>query len=199
MANETNNADKLIERIRLDSMEEISRMNAAADDEIKRARELADNDVWEIEGETGVRIARERDSILERSRTNAQLDARKYTLEKKRELLDSVFVNAGKKLDALSGAQREALLSRTLLNEADGGEQLCPAPADMDALTRLLPEINKQLASSGKAPLTLGAAAKIAAGFILVAPGYEKDCSFAAMLRDTREVHEAEVAGLLFL
>ena len=65
--------------------------------------------------------------------------------------------------------------------------------------TRALAELNAALAQSGRAPLTIAPAdADITGGFILKAAGYEKNCSFAAVLREVRAAEESAVAGILF-
>ena len=199
MTNETNNADKLLQRIRLDAAEEISKLNAEADSEIKRLNELSEHDIWEIEEERAVRIAQQHKGILERSRTNAELDSRKYTLSAKRKLLDSVFTQAAGRLAGLEGPERDSLLTAVAIREADGGEKLLPDVVDAPAFARLLDEINAGLKAQGKAPVTLGEPVSIGGGFLLAAPGYEKNCSFAAMLREVREREESSVAGLLSL
>ena len=59
--------------------------------------------------------------------------------------------------------------------------------------------VNAALAQSNRAPLTIAPAdADITGGFILKAAGYEKNCSFAAVLREVRAAEESAVAGILF-
>ena len=66
-------------------------------------------------------------------------------------------------------------------------------------MAEVLQKANAKLAETGRAALTLGAVdASIKGGFTLVSRGYEKDCSFEAMLRDARDRLEGGVAKRLF-
>ncbi|MEG1547498.1 MAG: V-type ATP synthase subunit E family protein [Clostridia bacterium] len=199
MANDLNNADKLIERILADAHEEAEHTAQEAQESIQQVKELAGHDVWEILSEAQIRSKRLRDDILERSRTNAELDSRKYMLAAKRGVVEHVFSTAYEQMCALSGAERDALLTTCILAEADGGEAIIPSLADEAALSRLLDGINATLASNGKSALTLlSASGTFDAGFILRSRDYEKNCSFAAMLREMREHEESSVANILF-
>ena len=199
MANELNNPDKLIERILADAREAADGIRAAAETDEARIDQLADNDVWEIESEAQLQAKRLREDVLERSRTNAELDSRKYALSARRQVVDKAFDEAYRRLCALSGAERDKLLTLLAVRECDGGETLLPAQADEDAFKRLLSAINEELKAVGKAAITLGAAEpSLDGGFILHAAGYEKNCSFSAALREVREYDQSRVAALLF-
>ncbi len=199
MANELNNPDKLIERILADAQAEADELRAQAQEDVRKVNELSENEAWELSSDAAMRAKKQREDILERSRTNAELDSRKYALFARRRVVDEAFAAAEQRLNALSGAELDALLVSIAVRESDGGEALLPAPADEKAFSRLLPEINKALASSGKKPLTLGAATDgIARGFMLQAAGYEKNCSFAAALHEVHEYDSSRVAALLF-
>ncbi|MDO5112577.1 MAG: V-type ATP synthase subunit E family protein, partial [Clostridia bacterium] len=137
--------------------------------------------------------------ILERSRTNAELDSRKYALKAKRDVVESAFTAAYDGLCALQGQERDSLLKAMAVREALGGETVAAAPGDVDAMKRLLGEINAELAKAHKAELKMGNAAEnIGGGFLLQGEGFEKNCSFEAMLRDAREAEESKVAQILF-
>ena len=199
MANDLNNADKLIERIMSDAREEADRMSAETQTALDRIEELFEHDKWELDMDTAEKTKKLSAGISERSRTNAQLDSRKYALRERRTVIDEAFAAASDKLYGLKGAERDSLIKAVAVREADGGETLRPAKADAEILGgRLLGDINAALKAAGKAPVTLGEVSDIRAGFILVGAGYEKDCSFAAMLREVREREESSVAGILF-
>lgn len=198
MANDINNADRLIERILSDAREDAEKTAGEAKEGMARVAELAGHDIWEIELDAKLKADKLRESILERSRTNAALDSRKYALTAKRNVVAEAFSAAARALLALSGAERDALLTSCALREAEGGETIRPARADYDAIKRLLPDINAGLAKNGRAALALGEACEAEGGFSLVGGSYEKNCSFSAMLREVQEREESRVADILF-
>jgi vacuolar-type H+-ATPase subunit E/Vma4 len=199
MAEITNNTERLIERITEAASDEAAAILAKAREEIERAALIAQDEIFSIEKGAQARAERDREDILERSRTNTELDARKYALKARREVLDEAFEKAQGMLLALSGDQRRALLERLLTSEAEGGESIAVAAADANLIYELAGQINQKLQAAGKATLVPGGIAEgIAGGFILRAAGYEKNCSFEALLRDARAAYESEVAAELF-
>jgi V/A-type H+-transporting ATPase subunit E len=199
MAEITNNTERLIERITEAARDEAAAIFEKAREEIERAMLIAQDEIFSIEKGAQARAEREREDILERSRTNAELDARKYALQARREVLDEAFEKAQGMLLALSGDQRRALLERLLASEAEGGESIAVAAADANLIYELAGQINQKLQAAGKATLVPGGIAEgIVGGFILRAAGYEKNCSFEALLRDARAAYESEVAAELF-
>lgn len=199
MAKDLNNGERLLSAI-------VEGAKAEAEVVLSQARARAKAIEAEAEAEA-VRILTEAEAkaraakadILERSRTNAHLDARKHALAEKRALIDEAFAAAAEQLNALFGAERDAVLTKLLLTSAEGGETIHPAKADATALAALLPSINAQLASANKAPLTLGQPREdIRGGFLLAGGSYEINCSFEAVLRDLRAAEESGVAAILF-
>lgn len=200
MANDLNNgAERLLQRIMDDAASAAADTAKAAQAEIERIKELAGKDAAAAAEECAAATEKAKADILERSRTNAELDSRKYALQKKRELVEDVFALAFKGLCALDGKERDELLCSTASREALGAEKIIPAAADAQNINRLLEGINGALKEKGVAPLTLGEATEeIGGGFLLKGEGYEKNCSFEAMLRDVRETEESQVAQILF-
>ncbi len=200
MANDLNNgADKLLARILADAQTVAQQQETAAKAEIFKIKELAQHDVQAVKEEFEFRCKKAEADILERSRTNAELDSRKYALKAKRDVVESAFTAAYEGLCALQGQARDELLKTMAVREALGGEVIAAAKADVDAMQRLLDGINAELAKAGKAKLTMGdAAPSIGGGFLLQGEGFEKNCSFEAMLRDAREAEESKVAQILF-
>lgn len=137
--------------------------------------------------------------ILERSRTNAGLDSRKHALMQKRAVIDEAFAEAALALRTLAGPAREAILNKLLLENAEGGETIYPAPPDAAALAGLLKGVNERFVALGKAPLVLGEPREgLGGGLLLAGPSYEIDCSFEAVLRDLHAAEESSVARILF-
>ncbi len=199
MANNNSGADALIGRILADAQAEADAALADADNEAERIALIAKDECFRTENETELRTKRLNDAAQEKSRTNAALDSRKYALKVKRALIDEAFALAAERMEQKSDAERSALIKALLIREAEGGEMIIPAVRDEANAKGVLAEVNAALAQSGRAPLTIAPAdADITGGFILKATGYEKNCSFAAVLREVRAAEESAVAGILF-
>lgn len=199
MANNNSGADALIGRILADAQAEADTALADADKEAERIALIAKDECFRTENETELKTKRLNDAAQEKSRTNAALDSRKYALKVKRALIDEAFALAAERMEQKSDAERSALIKALLIREAEGGEMIIPAARDEANAKSVLAEVNAALAQSGRAPLTIAPAdADITGGFILKATGYEKNCSFAAVLREVRAAEESAVAGILF-
>ena len=193
MANNNSGADALIGRILADAQAEADTALADADKEAERIALIAKDECFRTENETELKTKRLNDAAQEKSRTNAALDSRKYAL------IDEAFALAAERMEQKSDAERSALIKALLIREAEGGETIIPAARDEANVKSVLAEANAALAESGRAPLTIAPAdADITGGFILKAAGYEKNCSFAAVLREVRAAEESAVAQILF-
>ena len=199
MAMDVKNSERLLSSI-LDSA------RAEADAILAQGKERAEAIQAEAQAEAA-RIAQEaeakamaaRTDVLERSRTNAGLDARKAALAQRRAVVDAAFEEALGAMCQLDEAARKDLLKKLLLENAEGGECISPAQGDAASLAQLLPAVNQTLAQGGTAPLTMGDPRPgIQGGFFLVGASYELNCSFEALLRDLRETEVSKVADLLF-
>jgi vacuolar-type H+-ATPase subunit E/Vma4 len=139
-------------------------------------------------------------AVLERSRTNAELFGRKLALQKRREVLDRVFDSAYIRLCGLDEEARADVCVKMLLREAEGAEEIKPAKAERALLIKQLTRINARLKEKGVSPLTMAQedAEGMEHGFLLAGNGYEKDCSFRALLRDARAAEDTKVAAILF-
>ena len=200
MANDLNKgAERLTARILEDARAEAAKSAQAAEAEANRIKELAAAEAEKVRAGYKTQAESTARDILERSRTNAQLDAIKFALTAKRQVLDEAFKGALDKLNALDGDVRDGLIESLALRAAHGGEELCPSKADAERAARLLERINAALKEKGKAPLTIGEGADVDGGFLLRGKGYEMNCSFEAMLSDFRQAEESGVAKILFV
>ncbi|MDR0840116.1 MAG: V-type ATP synthase subunit E [Christensenellaceae bacterium] len=199
MANDLNNGEKLLSCILDSARVEADSMIADAKAQAAVVAERAETEVRRIEDDAAKRAKRAHADILERSRTNAELDSRKYALAQKHVVVDAAFDEALKQLGGESGPARDALLNRLLQENSEGGERVEPAQADAARIEPLLAAVNAALLQKGKAALTLGQPRPgICGGFFLIAEGYEINCSFEAILRDLRGAETAGVAQILF-
>lgn len=124
--------------------------------------------------------------------TRAALEGKKSVLSSKRAVIDCVFTGAYQALLKLSASERGRICENMLRAETEGGETIVPAAADrktIEAALRAMPE-KKLTLSADNAPID--------GGFLLLAKGFEKDCSFASLLDLVRGEEETNVAKLLF-
>ncbi len=199
MPNQVNNGlDALIERILADARKDAEATLSEAQREAQAMMERTERQADALKADYERRRIELASSILDTSRTNAQLEGRKAALERRRELIDRAFAAAFEKLCALTGQRRESLLSGLLIRESEGGETVRCAVRDRDIVDGLLQKVNDELSKRGLNPLSLGEDAPVIGGFILTADKYEKNCSFEALLEEAKAAYEGEVAGILF-
>ena len=131
-------------------------------------------------------------AVIDGCRTRAAIDGKKGILQKKREIIDLVYLRAYETLLSLDAVQRGVICRCMLLHEAEDGERVRPAKADRKAIA-------ERLKQGGLPGVQLDDDdAPHDGGFILVGDGYEKDCSFASLMRELRDAEETRVAGMLF-
>lgn len=184
--------NKLVERILTDARsaaeQTLSEANATAmtlsADNVQKLNAMRQD--FEQKRETAVQ------SVLDGSRTRASIDGKKAALGKKRALIDVVFARSYDALCALDENKRGEICKRLLAAEAEGGEIVLPAKADRQQIAAILATMNS-------VDLTLSEQdAPFDGGLLLVGRGYEKDCSFRAVLSALRDAEETAVANLLF-
>ncbi|MDL2235816.1 hypothetical protein LJC07_06685 [Christensenellaceae bacterium OttesenSCG-928-L17] len=192
MANEMiAGAEALVERILQEARDDAAASLKEAEEACERIRLDA---VREAERTAAEATKRREDAvyaILDRSRTNAELSARKQALAKRRKVLDRAFDEAYSRLCELDEEQRARVCLGMLRREAEGGETVVPAARDRKLIEQLLPKIDVKLVLSKED-------AALENGFLLVGDGFEKDCSFLAVLRDIRTAEDANVSAILF-
>ena len=106
MANE-NGAEKLIERILAEARQDAEAVLQQADDQAGRLNGAAQAEADAIRTAAEAKGNKIREEILERCRTNAKLDARKHILAAKRGLMEEAFDLAERRLEEMSGKERD--------------------------------------------------------------------------------------------
>lgn len=125
-------------------------------------------------------------------KATAVLEARKYRLGKKRQLISRCYDKARAALCALSDKEKSRFLSRLLQSYAETGETVLISKNDKEVVTQ------KFLDGFGK-KLVLGKTfAEIEGGLILQGNGYDKNLSLDKLLTAVRNDTEANVAKVLF-
>ena len=132
----------------------------------------------------------------------AELEARKNSLDSKRQILEEAYNLAAKELAQLTDEKWKKLIVAIVNNASvTGQEQLCVPAKDLDKYKNgLLLESNAALAAKGKkGELTLAEErAPFTDGILLIGKNSDVDCSFATILQEMRRKTEREVAAILF-
>lgn len=131
----------------------------------------------------------------------AELDQRKLMLAAKREVIDQAFEDALGRMRKMPDEERAAYMQRLLMESAGGDEEIIPSSEDAHLFTpAFMQEINARMKQIGR----LGAlrmateTREMGGGFVLRKGGMEINCSFFAVLSQSKPQLEAEVAGILF-
>lgn len=138
-------------------------------------------------------VKEKRESILDRKAAAARLECAKILLSEKRRVIDGVYAEALKRLNALDKAECLALTARLLTEYAEEGDVIEFAenyPCAEDA-ARLPVTAEKKLSVSSRR-------AKIDGGFLLYGVSSDKNLSYGALLAADREEYQAEIAAELF-
>ena len=132
----------------------------------------------------------------------AELEARKNSLDSKRQILEEAYLLAAKELAQLEEEKWKKLIIAIVRNASvTGQEKLCVPAKDFAKYNNgLLQEINAALAAKGKrGELSLAEdAAPFNDGVLLIGKNSDVDCSFATILQEMRRKTEREVAAILF-
>ena len=184
-------SDALIARILDDAEKEAARITSEANENAAAVRREGEKRISALRAEANKQREQAGKDMLDGCRTRAELSGRKLTLSAKRALLDKVYEQAYARLAALAGQQRDTLLLSLIRREAQDGDTLVPAAADRDTLTKLIPSAGVSVTLSGDAVSADG-------GFLLLGRGYEKDCTFRAVMAEAWTDAETETAAMLF-
>ena len=132
----------------------------------------------------------------------AELEARKNSLDSKRQILEEAYLLAAKELAQLEEEKWKKLIIAIVRKASvTGQEKLCVPAKDLAKYQNgFLLEINAALAAKGKrGELSLAEeAAPFADGVLLIGKNSDVDCSFATILQEMRRKTEREVAAILF-
>lgn len=132
----------------------------------------------------------------------AELEARKNSLDSKRQILEEAYNLAAKELAQLTDEKWKKLIIAIVNNASvSGQEKICVPVKDLPKYKNgFLLEINADLTAKGKTgELALAEeAAPFADGVLLIGKNSDVDCSFATILQEMRRKTEREVAAILF-
>ena len=124
-------------------------------------------------------------------RATAELDAKKYTLNRKQQLITRCYELAYEKLTKMSEADRLDLIGTLIEKHAEKGETVYITQADAKGVTQVwLNGFEKDL-KLGKKYI------KADGGLVLEGVGYEKDLTLKSVVKYLREQTEGKVAELI--
>ena len=124
-------------------------------------------------------------------RATAELDAKKYTLNCKQQLITRCYELAYEKLTKMSEADRLDLIGTLIEKHAEKGETVYITQADAKGVTQVwLNGFEKDL-KLGKKYI------KADGGLVLEGVGYEKDLTLKSVVKYIREQTEGKVAELI--
>lgn len=185
--------EEIVARIVSDAQSEAETLQqeavAKAERIVSRAEEAA-----RLEEERTQADARKRaDAVLEGKRAAARLDCAKIILGEKRRVIDAVYEAALTQLLALGKEETLALFERLLERYAEEGDEVHVAEncKYIDEIKTLPAVAEKHLTVSS---LPVG----IDGGLFLCGKNADKDLSYASLLAEDRQAHQAEIAMDLF-
>jgi vacuolar-type H+-ATPase subunit E/Vma4 len=196
-AQEDTGAELLWQDIQAQADRERAEIDARAEQQLQQARERAEEEIRRVElraeREWQGRIEGERETLLGRNR----LEERRARLAARRQSLDRVFTEAGRRIQAARQSEGYAALLgrlvREALLEAGTGAELVVSASEEPLCTRLLRESGLEAAVRGEEGLPPGTVLALSAdGRRRVDNGLER------RLERARAVLEDEVARLLW-
>ena len=180
----------------------INKILSDADAKCEKILEQANAEAQSIVAAADVAIARDKADLDERIAAStaerirnrvatAELEGKKYRLNKKQQLISRCYDVAYEQLLKQSDKERLALIASLLDKHAEKGETVYICEKDSKLVTqKFLDGFNKGLKLGKKYVNTDG-------GVVLEGDGYEKDLTLRTIIRYSREQTEAKVAEKL--
>ena len=187
-----NGKSKIIERILSDADSKCAEISAAA--QLRAEQTLADAETKIAQEKQALadRLEKQSQDLVKNKLANAALDARKYKLECKQNLIASCYDKALDCLVKSTDAEYKKIISDLLNKFAEDGESVCIAQKDADVITQsFLDSVGKNLTLSAKRINAMG-------GIVIEGNGYDKDLTFEALVSYAKADTESTVAELLF-
>lgn len=124
-------------------------------------------------------------------RATAELDAKKYALQRKQQLITRAYELAYERLTKMSESERLNLIGTLIEKHAEDGETVYVTQADARGVTQVwLNGFEKHLKLGNRY-------IKADGGIVLEGVGYEKDLTLKSVIKYLREQTESDVAKLL--
>ena len=186
-----NGKENIINKILSDADARCNEILSAAD---VQAKAIIDEAQLAINRDRAAVEQRINATVSERNRNriaNAELEAKKYRLQVRQQLISRSYELAYDKLAKMSDTDRLELIGSLIDKYAEAGETVYVTQADAKGVTQIwLNGFEKQL-KLGKKYL------KADGGIVLEGEGYEKDLTLGSVIRLIREKTESKVAEVL--
>lgn len=190
--------EKILEEARHKAQNIIDQAKNQADSIMNAAKEEAE----EKAGQILDKAREEAEEIRKRMMASAQLEARKYKLSVKQEMVEKAFSEALNRLVSMPPDQYEEMLAEMIAaSVSTGNEEIIVSDRDIKRLSgNFLQSVNSKIAARGiPGNVTLSKETRnIAGGFILRLGDVEINNSFEAIIRMRRDDLEPDVVKILF-
>ncbi len=189
--NQENNA--LVTQILEAAAEECERIKAQAELYVKETRERADREETEFLATREALTEKEGRQFVQRKETLATLDANKYILGVKQEIVDGIYRRAIGRMNGMSESQYLAFLESLISRYAEDGDKVVFAqncPVEKEKLSSL-PSVKAR-------GLDLSFDGKFSGGIVLSGEKCDKELTFEALCESVREETEAQLSKTLF-
>ena len=186
-----NGKENIINKILSDADDKCAQIAAAAAETARNIAAEADKQIALEEDKLQQKLAAFADERKRNAVAVAQLDARKYRLNARRQLVSRCYDIARQRLAAMSPTERLQFVGTLLEQYAEQGETVYVTQADSASVTQ------KYLDGFDKG-LVLGKRLIVAdGGVVLEGVGYDKNLTLDNVVRYSRDKSEARVAAYL--
>ncbi len=197
-----NNIEKIIDRINSDAESRIDKIKQAANEECAKFREQSEKDAQNAAAGIIENAKAEAETFLQRSESTAQMEARKYTLGVKQEVISRVFQKAVDDILSMPENEYAAFLARLAADSSESGEEeIIFSQQDRERVgEKVTFGANELLKQAGKkGALTLSADTRpIRGGFILSSGKIEISCQIDAIVNSLKNELTIDIANILF-
>ncbi len=195
------NAQAILQKIEDDAKQTAVQIVEDAQAKTEQMNNESRKKLQSMRDEMASQADKESKALSERMERMAELDMRKELLAKKRDVMQSAFVEAKELLCAMDASEMRNFLLGQIVKSAMGDEQLIVGADHSDWYQEsFVSDVNQTLAGQGKqASLVVSADRREGVtGAILGRKGTEVYCTVEAMLETIRAEMETEVARILF-
>lgn len=183
--------DKILSDARIKADAIIGEANEKADSIIAQAAEACKEYIYNSKSETDVKVL----DIEARSKTVAELDAKKLQLAAKTKIIDMVFDRALDKLRNLDTERYRALVF-AMLENAEDGDTVVISQREKDIVTK---DALNEFAKQRGIKLTLAdEAGDFDGGIVIKSRGVDKNFTFEVEIQLLKEELETQVAKEIF-
>ncbi|MDE7454612.1 MAG: hypothetical protein K2M64_02155, partial [Clostridia bacterium] len=131
-----NGKENIINKILTDADAKCNDIIAQAEKQAEQIKAQAESQAQEDKQALNARIQAQTAERIRNRVATAELDARKYSLKRKQQLIADCYNTAQKQLASLSPSDKQKFVAKLLKNYAENGETVIVAKADKDIITQ---------------------------------------------------------------